>query len=304
METASAIVVSAGPESDLPLVEEADNLSASVFRPADLDKIAGLTADELHQELVGGFINGVENSIWLEALVIDARRRMANGEPVGGHTTWTGYVDEYFRRENESIETTLRRLRRLLRDVEHAAKKFKNKRPKAKTNAVIVEESLIRDGETKAKEAYRRGKAEAYTEVAYKALANNEALDKETKDGLLKFVGEANHSSDATATYYAFRRKSDGNVWNRYRFVAELQDAFAFDEVEDMTRVIRAEKRFFNRSHKHEKNPPKFSAENYEWVKVQAAYTLTPVSTPVQPEPENDGTKTRRMKKVPTTPLG
>lgn len=128
------VAIVAAEQTQVVLADEADKLSASLFRPADLDKVATFTADELHKELVGGFISGVENSIWMEALAVDARRRMANGQAIGGHTTWTGYVNEYFRRENESIETTLRRMRRLLDGVEHAGKKHANKNKLRKTN--------------------------------------------------------------------------------------------------------------------------------------------------------------------------
>src|SRR5271163_683915 len=103
-------IVAAGPEEIAEKPNE-DKLSSSLdsfSSPADLDAIRKMSASELHDEIIGSFVDLVEDSIQFEALVLDARRRMHEGEKVGGCETWngeTGYVNTYLRRENESLPT-------------------------------------------------------------------------------------------------------------------------------------------------------------------------------------------------------
>jgi hypothetical protein len=299
-------------------VEEADNLSASVFRPADLDKITAFTADELHRELVGGFISGVENSIWMEALAIDARRRMANGEPVGGHKTWTGYVYEYFRRENESIETALRRMRRLLDGVEHAGKKHANKKKK-KTNAVIVEEGLIREGEKKAKRAYRLGQVEGRQAGYAEAKATFGALEADvlsptalvqtilrnvTPDGFAnietakKIYALANEVEKPTADvktdthdYLIVRRKSDrrylrfGRKRHHYDFDADYTSAIGLADTTDIDvydDVFKQERR------RCRDENIAFDEDGYEFVRITVVTktAMAVIGSLVVPTPE------------------
>jgi len=152
-------IVAAGPEEIAEKPNE-DKLSSSLdsfSSPADLDAIRKMSASELHDEIIGSFVDLVEDSIQFEALVLDARRRMHEGEKVGGCETWngeTGYVNTYLRRENESLPTACRRLRRALQgnnpDTEH-----RNRRKKS--NKRIAEDGTERQHAIEKKAQYEKG---------------------------------------------------------------------------------------------------------------------------------------------------
>jgi hypothetical protein len=91
------------------------NLAADIENQVpNLDAIAELSADEIHQNLCDSLRGAAVNYLTAKNLVADAKRRMQEGETVGGCKTWTSYVDTYLRKPNESLPTVIRRLYRLL----------------------------------------------------------------------------------------------------------------------------------------------------------------------------------------------
>ena len=306
------------PEAEPPTQETAttvavadeDNLSSSELSksfasPADLDAIKALSADELHQEIMHGFIDLVEDSIQFEALVLDARRRMndyrlgnSGGEPVGGCDTWSGpggYVDTHFRRENESLATALRRLRRALED-NNPANRYRNKRTK-KSNPIPVEEGPERKAEARYEEGIEEGKRIAKAELKAKAF---EVEFEAMVDGEIEAVrpqavqpaaaDEPTTTKTNVETFNVVRRKSDGFYFrdNRTpRFIKEVDRAFRFeDEREDFDKEMQ--ERFlcdvFTDEQKRCKREKKtFNPTDYEVVTVKIVTTTATTVTPVGP---------------------
>lgn len=107
--------------------KDEDKPSSSMAIPAKITaSIAALTSDKLHSELLSTYVTLGENAIMYHALILDARRRMNNGEKVGGYLTWTEYADFYCKKQDETLPTCLRRLRRALEGV-NPDKKHRNK---------------------------------------------------------------------------------------------------------------------------------------------------------------------------------
>lgn len=122
-------------------VSESDLLDQT--QKTDEDKlsssIATMPADELHKEIIQTYVALGENALMYQALVLDARRRMKDGEKVGGYTTWGEYADCYLKRQDESLPSCLRRLRRAL---EGKNPDTKHRNHRKKSNRKILEESL------------------------------------------------------------------------------------------------------------------------------------------------------------------
>ncbi len=162
----TAIVI--GQDSDLAAYSaDEDTLSSS---------IAQMSNDELHNEIIATYANIVEDFAMYKALVLDARRRMAAGEKVGGYTTWAEYVDLYLKRIDESLPSCLRRLRRLL-EGDNPDTKHRNKRKKFKSNAEIVEAGRERQTAIEVRQARDRGFEEGRVaeKKAQEFLANKAA---------------------------------------------------------------------------------------------------------------------------------
>jgi hypothetical protein len=101
--------------------------------------IATMPADELHKEIIQTYVALGENALMYQALVLDGRRRMKDGEKVGGYTTWGEYANSYLKRQDESLPSCLRRLRRAL---EGKNPDTKHRNHRKKSNRKILEESL------------------------------------------------------------------------------------------------------------------------------------------------------------------
>jgi alkylated DNA repair dioxygenase AlkB len=92
-----------------------ENLPAEIEnRVPDLDAIARLSAGEVHQQLCTSLLGAAVNYSTAKNLIADAKRRMQDGEEVGGCKIWTSYVDTYLRKPDESLPTVIRRLYRAL----------------------------------------------------------------------------------------------------------------------------------------------------------------------------------------------
>lgn len=157
---------------------DADALSSSEQQVA---AIAEMTAETLHGAILQTYVDLGESALMYQALVLDARRRMASGEKVGGYTTWKEYADLYLRRADESLPTCLRRLRRALEGV-NPDKKHRNKK---KTNRqILAEADADKDRLTKQSEekAYKRGFNDGTKSL--KLLAAKVAADKKTIEKL------------------------------------------------------------------------------------------------------------------------
>jgi hypothetical protein len=123
--------------------------------------IAKMSSTELHTEIIQTYQLTGENFITYRLLVLDARRRMHDGEAVGECTTWKDYENRYLKKDGESLPTCMRRVARLLEGI-NPDKKHKNKRHK-KSNRKILEESLDQNERlTKiaAKKEYEKGFAD------------------------------------------------------------------------------------------------------------------------------------------------
>ena len=157
------------------------NLSSSAvppYIPADVKAAnKALTADKLHEAILLSYATVGEASYVLDGLILDARRRLDKGEIVGTCVTWKSYAAAYFIKENESLPTCLRRLRRQLEglnpDVKH-----KNRRKK--TNRQIVEQSDDDDKDVLATVSYEKGRKKGFKEGedSMKVLAAKIAADK------------------------------------------------------------------------------------------------------------------------------
>jgi len=123
--------------------------------------IAKMSTTELHTEIIQTYQLTGENFITYRLLVLDARRRMHDGEAVGECTTWKDYENRYLKKDGESLPTCMRRVARLLEGI-NPDTKHKNKRHK-KSNRTILEESLDQNERlTKiaAKKEYEKGFAD------------------------------------------------------------------------------------------------------------------------------------------------
>jgi hypothetical protein len=156
--------------------DEADLIFDSADEDTMSSSIARMSNDELHKEIVQTYVALGENCIMYKALVLDARRRMAAGEKVGGYTTWGEYADLYLKRIDESLPTCLRRLRRELEGV-NPDTKHRNKRKKGQSNAEIVEAGRDRQTASEVRQARDRGFEEgrAAEKKARAILANKAA---------------------------------------------------------------------------------------------------------------------------------
>jgi hypothetical protein len=136
-------------------------------------------------------------------------------------------------------------------------------------------------------QARKEGKQEAYRETAIKALAEG-VISDDDHDEVLKAVAAA----DVEETYYVIRRKSDGAFWTGCSFVqfdgnclkfrlAKDYDTILDSEFDhkDRSSALHADKKHFNSLTKWD-SKVKFDPTNYEWVSVEAVYTLTPVEKP------------------------
>jgi hypothetical protein len=161
-----------------------DNLSSSPVSAEVQAEIAALPAGELHGEILQTFVSLGEKAIRYQALVLDARRRMNNGEAVGGCKTWSAYVNAYFKRQDESLPSCLRRLRRAL-EGKNPDTKHKNRRTAKlgkKSARKILEESLDnseRLTEQAEKKSYDKGfrdGTKSLKQLAAKVAANKKAV--------------------------------------------------------------------------------------------------------------------------------
>lgn len=140
---------------EMVATSDEDKLSSSdeavLKAQAETDK---LTSDELHRELVGTYVSIGENCIIYQALVLTAKKRMVDGEKVGGCETWTDYADTYLKRLDESLPTCLRRLRRLL---EGANPDFKHRNHRKKSTRRPVEEGTEGQHAIDVRQAHGKG---------------------------------------------------------------------------------------------------------------------------------------------------
>ncbi len=94
----------------------------------------------------------------------------------------------------------------------------------------------------------------------------------------------------ATETFYAIRRIGDGCLWTGYAFRHPDEGIDAHDvitypgpdsrlfDLKSRTSAIWDIRKKFNREHKLDKAKPKFDPAGYGWVRVEAFYTLTPLT--------------------------
>ena len=92
-----------------------ENFTAEIDNQVpNLDTIAGLSADQVHQKLRDALLDLSINYFCAKNLIADAKRRMQAGETVGGCKTWESYVDKYVRKADECLPTAIRRIYRWL----------------------------------------------------------------------------------------------------------------------------------------------------------------------------------------------
>jgi hypothetical protein len=92
-----------------------ENFAAEIENQVpDLDTIARLSADQVHQRLRDALLDLSINYFCAKNLIADAKRRMQAGETVGGCKTWESYVDKYVRKTDEILPTAIRRIYRWL----------------------------------------------------------------------------------------------------------------------------------------------------------------------------------------------
>lgn len=85
------------------------NLAAEIEKQVpDLDAIARLSAGEVHQKLCDSFLGVAVNYSTTKNLIADAKRRMQEGESVGGCKTWKSYVDTYLCKPDENLPAVIR----------------------------------------------------------------------------------------------------------------------------------------------------------------------------------------------------
>lgn len=121
------------------------NLAAEIEKQVpDLDAIARLSAGEVHQKLCDSFLGVAVNYSTTKNLIADAKRRMQEGESVGGCKTWKSYVDTYLCKPDENLPAVIRRLYRAL-DGEGVNKKHdgsKNRKGKKVKKQPVTEQPV------------------------------------------------------------------------------------------------------------------------------------------------------------------
>jgi len=270
--------VSSSPTTAIVKVDEEDSLCSSpAVEPDEEDSLPSspgaaikrMSAEELHKEIIGTYVSLGENAYMYQALVVDARRRMAKGERVGGYETWTEYADCYLKRHDETLPTCLRRLRRALEgdnpDTKHDGSK--KRRNKSKSNRQVAEEGAERQHAVEVQQARDRG----FEEGRAAERQAQEILAKKKNKAMKEPEPAGAAAETLTKTYYVVRNTKNGKFkvgkmefWGDESWGNSIADA------------IRKAKPFSG-------SP---AADNYEWVKVEATYLLTPVAAPAQPDPE------------------
>jgi hypothetical protein len=184
-----------------------------------LDEIALWSAVKVHQSLGDALFGTTTNYLTAKNLIADIKRRLQNGEVVGGCKTWTSYVDTYIRKDDENLPVVIRRLYRQL-DGEAVNPKHNgtaNRKPKKllpkKSNRVIVEEGIARqeyarglaDGKRMPTETVTPTDAETITETFYILRGKKDLAisrhDSKTEENIRKFVGTKNRVFKVEATY-------------------------------------------------------------------------------------------------------
>ncbi len=206
---------------------------------------------EMRERFLGG--NGRRPAGWTQKFVIDGIQH-----EVG---TWTKFC--------EAVDVNERTMRRLIADSNPATAVYGNKQKKAKT-----------------KQPSRKELASTMETVR----AVNRSQERDIVS-LVKRTATAKPTGDVTETFYIIRRISDGHIWAGYRFEAKLTvhsltcfcndahgrpDSAEFD-LKNKNGALHEMRKWFNRWHKEVEPKPKFDPCSYEWVKVDAAYVLTPV---------------------------
>jgi hypothetical protein len=241
--------------------------------------IAQMSTSELHTEIIQTYKLTGENFITYRLLVLDARRRMHEGETVGECTTWKDYENRYLKKDGESLPTCMRRVARLLEGI-NPDTKHKNKRPKKKSNRKILEESLDQN-ERLVTIAKADGYKQGFLDGEKAGLKKAEIVAAKAPK---QFVPANVPPSPTGETYYVIRRKSDGALWFGRVFLIipntfgkgkqlTISDVAHFQspDKEGYKKALRITKRLCKQAEKP------FDADGYEWIRVAAAYTLTPM---------------------------
>lgn len=118
-----------------------ETIPEAVGAAPSLGDCARLSAAEVHKRLCASLTSVAVQYTTAKNLIADAKRRMQDGEAVGGCTTWTAYVDRYLRKPEESLPVVIRRLYRAL-DGEAVNPKYDGSEQR-KANADANSESAV-----------------------------------------------------------------------------------------------------------------------------------------------------------------
>jgi hypothetical protein len=196
--------------------------------------IAKMSSTELHTEIIQTYQLTGENFITYRLLVLDARRRMHDGEAVGECTTWKDYENRYLKKDGESLPTCMRRVARLLEGI-NPDTKHKNKRHK-KSNRKILEESLDQNERlvTIAKaDGYKKGFSDGEVAgekkmkfLAAKMVADKKKSNKKTEAVTATEVSPTEAVDTITDIFYVIRRKTDGKFWTGHIWSDNITQAY------------------------------------------------------------------------------
>jgi len=255
-----------------------DNLSSSplLTDPAVkkiYDAAAALSTDEAHHALLNSYVALCENVIAYQAYVLDVRRRMHNGEKVGGQTVWTNYADLYLRQADESLPTCMRRLRRVLEGINPDKKHRRKTLKPAKTFADKTNEQLVLEGidaahavelEEVARRKFDEGEAAGMKKAALIAAKKQPTVIDVTPIAQAT-VPTLKAVETLTATYYVIRNKY--GMFISHNCPDEIEDAVTYPSQEaaatKLEQLHKLDKKFLN----------------HAVVKIEASFKLTEVQS-------------------------
>jgi hypothetical protein len=171
-------------------IQNVDKLSTFTLTKQETklaDDIAKLSADKLHTNLLLHYKETAESYVLFQLHVLDARRRMFNGEKVGGCDTFTAYREKFLVKPGESPSTCQRRISRLLEGL-NPATKYQNKKAgkkkmgkKKSARAILAEADADADRTLKiaTDKAFAKGQSEANADAKdFAAKKAKEAAEK------------------------------------------------------------------------------------------------------------------------------
>jgi hypothetical protein len=161
-------VTACHPQIFVPTLDEAKNMSCTV----------------LFDNLLGSLIGTVVCHQAAKIYVLEAKRRMQNGQPVGGCLTFKGkggLVDLHFRREGQTLEAACRAAYRLLGGL-GILDKYDSSATKKKNAEKKVERQKAKDKAAEEKAASEKLEADAEKLKSLKRKDHIEVLEQEIEN--------------------------------------------------------------------------------------------------------------------------